>query len=275
MTVVCAKNRYSIKLEECPLLECAICGQGVHEECWFNLLSGVSAIPDYVRNKINVIRKYVNPFKLPGIFYIFPTCEERTIPKVQAPKNTSSVPNPLHDQAQETDEMIDVEAIADTQEYLPTNDDSATTVTEIVGELTTNVFQNHDQVEVTTNDFQNHDQAEGAATTEEEMNDVEATSGTQDSLAPAEKVIPPKKSTEVCRYFHRGTCKHGLRGTECRYSHPKMCRKFVQHGTRQPTGCNLGQRCKFFHPLMCLDSLRNSECYNENIPSCNRDKAAA
>ena len=112
-------------------------------------------------------------------------------------------------------------------------------------------------------------QVKRAVITAEVKSDVDTlrkkeTPGTQDPLAPAEKVTPPKKLTQVCRYFRRGTCKHGLRGVECKYSHPQMCRKFLQHGTRQPTGCNLGQRCKFFHPLMCLDSLRNSECYNEN-----------
>ena len=42
-----------------------------------------------------------------------------------------------------------------------------------------------------------------------------------------------------------------------------MCSKFLQHGTRQPHGCNRGKSCKQFHPLMCMDSLKKSECLNE------------
>ena len=69
-----------------PPLECAICGQGVHEERWLNLLSVVSSASEYISNKNNVIRKCVNPFKLPGIFYICAACEERTIPKEEQAK---------------------------------------------------------------------------------------------------------------------------------------------------------------------------------------------
>ena len=71
------------------------------------------------------------------------------------------------------------------------------------------------------------------------------------------------KFSTVCRYFRRGTCKHGLRGNDCRFTHRQVCKKFTQHGSRQPNGCNLGKKCQRFHPLMCLDSLRKSECFNE------------
>ena len=92
------KNRYSVKLDDSPLLECAICGQGVHEECWLNLLSVASAASDYISDKSNVIRKCVNPFKLPGIFYICTACEESTIPKEDnmKTKNVAAVnPEPV------------------------------------------------------------------------------------------------------------------------------------------------------------------------------------
>ena len=75
---------------------------------------------------------------------------------------------------------------------------------------------------------------------------------------------PIKKIETICRYFRRGICKHGLRGVECRYQYPRMCRKYIEHGTRKPNGCTLGKNCKQFHPLMCLDSLRKAECYDEN-----------
>ena len=55
-----------------------------------------------------------------------------------------------------------------------------------------------------------------------------------------------------------------MRGKECKYTHPKVCAKFVQHGTRQPRGCNLGSSCKDYHPKMCISSLRKGECFSEN-----------
>ena len=84
------------------------------------------------------------------------------------------------------------------------------------------------------------------------------------SRPPIRTDPPPDKINTICRYFRRGTCKHGLRGNDCKYLHPQMCREFVQHGTRQPTWCNLGKKCKQFHPLMCLNSLRANECLYEN-----------
>ena len=67
----------------------------------------------------------------------------------------------------------------------------------------------------------------------------------------------------ICRFFKNGTCKYGLKGRDCRFDHPKPCKKFIQHGTRQPRGCNLGKKCKLFHPKMCFDSLRKGECFFE------------
>ena len=72
------------------------------------------------------------------------------------------------------------------------------------------------------------------------------------------------KLNKTCKFFQKGTCRHGISGKDCKFTHPKMCRKFTKHGTRQPHGCNKGKRCEQFHPAMCINSLRKSECYNEH-----------
>ena len=72
------------------------------------------------------------------------------------------------------------------------------------------------------------------------------------------------KKPAICHFFKKGNCKHGMRGKECKYTHPKVCTKFVHHGTRQPRGCNLGSSCKDYHPKMCMSSLRKGECFSEN-----------
>ena len=73
----------------------------------------------------------------------------------------------------------------------------------------------------------------------------------------------PSKSSTVCHHFKEGNCKHGMKGKDCKFTHPKTCNKYMQHGTRQPRGCNKGKNCNLFHPKMCMDSLRKGECFSE------------
>ncbi len=84
----------------------------------------------------------------------------------------------------------------------------------------------------------------------------------QDDNAPAPR---KKTSSTVCRYYKRGTCKHGASGNKdgiCPYAHPKYCRNFVVYGNRSPRGCKKGDRCNAFHPKMCASSLNDGACYN-------------
>ena len=71
----------------------------------------------------------------------------------------------------------------------------------------------------------------------------------------------------TCKFFRRNACKYGISGKGCKFLHPRMCKKLIEHGTRQPRGCNKGRDCNFFHPVMCLNSLRKNECFDED---CNR-----
>ena len=76
--------------------------------------------------------------------------------------------------------------------------------------------------------------------------------------------IEPDKSKVICRFFRNRKCKHGIKGIGCKFTHPKICSKFTQHGTRQPRGCKLGKKCPDFHPKMCINSLRKGECFDES-----------
>ena len=73
----------------------------------------------------------------------------------------------------------------------------------------------------------------------------------------------PEKRKNICKFFRKGTCKYGLKGKDCLYTHPSLCKKFTSHGTHQRLGCNMGKTCSNFHPIMCMDSLRKRECFNE------------
>ena len=68
----------------------------------------------------------------------------------------------------------------------------------------------------------------------------------------------------VCKFFKRNSCRHGPKGDECKYAHPEICKKFIQHGTRQPQGCTKGSKCEHMHPQMCMSSLRRGKCLNKS-----------
>ena len=68
----------------------------------------------------------------------------------------------------------------------------------------------------------------------------------------------------ICRYYRRGNCRHGPLGKDCKYRHPKPCRKLLNHGIKGENGCRLGGRCTMFHPRMCNNSIRKGECLVES-----------
>ena len=66
----------------------------------------------------------------------------------------------------------------------------------------------------------------------------------------------------VCRFYKKGTCKHGIKGKNCPFVHPKACQKLLKNGNKGPKGCKDGIRCKFFHPRMCSTSIQRGECFD-------------
>ena len=66
-------------------------------------------------------------------------------------------------------------------------------------------------------------------------------------------------TTEICQGYKVGTCKYGVDGTNCLFSHPAACRKLLRYGQWGFNGCNLGTTCKLFHPL-CRTSLTQNFC---------------
>ena len=86
------------------------------------------------------------------------------------------------------------------------------------------------------------------------LEETEQTKGTEDKLQP---------KTKTCSYYVRGKCKHGIKGKNCLFNHPRACKKFMKHGTRTKGGCQEGRKCPFFHPKMCFSSLRKGECFDK------------
>ena len=56
---------------------------------------------------------------------------------------------------------------------------------------------------------------------------------------------------KLCRFYQKGKCKHGLRGKNYQYQHPKACTKLMKYGNKNPRGCSAGSKCLDYHPRLC------------------------
>ncbi len=57
-----------------------------------------------------------------------------------------------------------------------------------------------------------------------------------------------KKERKTCSFYLRGICRHGKRGEECQFYHPKICFKYKKSGKE---GCQRGNSCKYAHVTFC------------------------
>ena len=211
--------RYKIGLLELPILECAVCGQGVHKPCWLNLATNNTNIDE--DTDAELFRSLHNPLNLPGMFYVCHACQPNTIP------NDSDGDNKRKKKKVSKDAALSSQG---RPEELPE------TQTEDVVLLTQDANDKESNTKETKYQNQNQNQHEDSGS-----------------------------NIRICRFYKNGNCKYGLKGKECKFTHPKMCRKYTQHGTNKQRGCNLGKKCKDFHPKMCFDSIRKGECL---VASC-------
>ena len=67
-----------------------------------------------------------------------------------------------------------------------------------------------------------------------------------------------KTEKKICSFYLRGICRHGKKGEECQFHHPKLCFKFRKNGK---DGCQRGRKCKFAHVIFCKkDGCQGKEC---------------
>ena len=70
-------------------------------------------------------------------------------------------------------------------------------------------------------------------------------------------------SLPTCKFFLRGSCKHGKKGTNCSFRHPPLCFKFINKGDRSG-GCKKGKECNYSHPRMCWSFKTDKVCRRQN-----------
>ena len=271
-------KRYRISNTEKAILECAVCGQGVHKVCWLQLASVMpdNEIPDMNADNFKTI---YNPLQLPGIFYICDACKPTVIPNEEdgnlkrtkgkkAAKSHVAECNSTSGNTQEEEhqakELVEIQISNSEQStnraaVLERSNDVVNQEEVPSGSAEADVV-NDNQPEISVSQMTNTDQDQ-LTTTRNEIVESNEVKEVQDS--DTNEVTDNSKSQTTCRFFLKGNCKYGMRGKDCKFLHPKVCSKLAKHGTRQPRGCNKGQKCKFFHPKMCLNSLRKGECFNE------------
>ena len=67
-----------------------------------------------------------------------------------------------------------------------------------------------------------------------------------------------QKEDQICKFFKNGRCNKN--DDECRFEHPKICRKFNQFGPKEGNNKGCNEICGFFHPNACRNSIKDRAC---------------
>ena len=221
------KQIYCVKLEEVPLLECALCGQGCQDTCILDLFGVLPAEQDNIGPE--EAKTKINPVGLPGLHYRCRACENDIIPDKEAGllkretahsrQESISSRNALvletisqdddSDQPQSTDKEA---AVVDTQQSDPENTDGPE-----------HHSGNHNPM-----DHQADDTTHGR--------------NSNSRQAGERNVI------NICPYYRQGTCKHELLSPDSAPKTTTACSRLLKHGNKGPQGCTQGRSCTNFHP---------------------------
>ena len=237
-------SEYTIAKDEVPLLKCASCGQGVHSPCLLQLLE----VPPEHQDSFgpDEVQKRVNPSNLPGFYYLCHCCEKEKIPSdddgkkkshsnrdesLNPSNNVRDTSHPTHSDGGGAAEDPP-EPVAHAFGALPQEDESLTEAagTRDLPHQRPGPQQNRPTITTRLNETPINDR------------------GRLNRGGEAVKTL-------VCSFYRKGTCRYGISGKGCSRSHPKPCRKFLQHGNKGPRGCDEGNNCSKFHPRLCSSSL--------------------
>ena len=71
-----------------------------------------------------------------------------------------------------------------------------------------------------------------------------------------------RRRTRICKFYKTSSCKHGVNGNGCKFSHPKKCIKFLKHGEKAG-GCKKKGECQRYHPPLCWNSVNYGTCHHK------------
>ena len=198
---------YCVRLEDNPLLQCVMCGQDVHRQCFLLQLGAVDPNMDS-----DSLLSIINPHNIKNLYYLCDHCANENLPKSEAGKKKNKRQRDLNN-------LVKPIPIAGKQD----------------DKMSDPILSDKDNSE-----------------------SIETIDKISDKSTDQNRQI-----SKTCAHYLKGKCKYGIKGRNCKFDHPKACRKFMKHGTRARVGCQKGRNCLFFHPKMCFDSLRKGECFNK------------
>ena len=231
---ICSES-YCVERDELGLLPCSICGQAYHTPCLLGLLE----VPEADRSSFGPeeAKRKINPYNLPGMFYICKVCEESHIPSEEAGKRKKGLT-----QSATAESVASEELVVSQQPAIPED------------------AQSQDLPNPTNNNGRPGNPPTLAPLQHQRSNQGQANNDHTHSDQNNGRTNP----TQVCPFYRKGTCRHGISGRGCPKLHPNPCRKLLTHGNRGPRGCNRGAQCDKFHPKMCPTSLKNGKCLRES-----------
>ena len=227
---------YCVKLGDTPVVSCASCGQGCHNECVLQLL-GISQEELSEENQYGAA--LLNPNAAVGFVYLCGYCQKLVLPQKDKLKQKTVV-------KRQTANIVTPATVAingGAEAIVVTEDDEPSVVAENSGNIPS------------------------ATRTDQHSENNGNQTHTQQVVNSRNEQVDVGHAAAVCKFFRMGRCKHGISGKKdgnCPYSHPKPCRKFLDNGTKSRGGCTKGTGCNLFHPRVCHASLRSRTCVRED-----------
>lgn len=260
---------YRIKLDHQPFMNCIVCGQEVHKQCYIEHLRSMNLL-----NENKELRCPI--FNIPGVCYICTSCQMKvanfpnsktqtsndheTSPTKQQEEPTaiSSVPSSKrtisHDQSPNINKDVSVPSPRRTLPHIPLSPNIVVT-----NRQDNDIYLG--RTEFMRNKFQREIENNIILTSE---NITEKNLQNKDLSKSSDSSQKNENKELICTFYKKGKCKHGIKGNGCKYKHPKACPKLMKHGNKNPKGCNAGTKCPDFHPRMCSSSIRTNQCFNDN-----------
>lgn len=260
---ICEKE-YCVKINDDAFLACAACGQEAHKDCYMKVLEDKGLLSKSETGEITIIN-------IPGFHFLCNSCEEEITLKTKGNKQTPLIPSVHENQppddpnsisdvisSKESTEPIkdlhlhiEPNVIISSEKFLSTKDqgkDNSRTGDSVTWE---------NEHEFTTKSTSNPFRTEFMR--KKHMQDNEK----RDKITSFSQHATNGKNPKTCRHFVKGNCNHGITGKNCKYNHPKLCRKLMKFGTNAKNGCNKSKHCEFFHPKMCPTSITKLECFDD------------
>ena len=196
---------YVFNFDDKPLLECESCGQEVHRECYVNLFKEMNLLDEN-----EVIRDTL--FKIPGISFLCQSCHSETVSFTH--RNISHPPSKTPSPTESQEKVTHIEILEDTFSTKKVNLPTSNPTPRRTLPMTPNVIISNNP---------NHNPSTYAGRTEFMRNKFQKDNQNKLPLSSDSKKSGENYNRQICRFYMKGKCKHGLKGRDCQYIHPKAC----------------------------------------------------